>query len=286
MDNLITDVAGVSAGHAQDKALASGVTAILFDAPAVTAVEVRGGAPAGRCVQFAPEMTVERADAILLSGGSAFGLDATGGAMAFLRERGRGFPIGGMHVPIVAQAIVFDLLNGGDKNWGRRSPYEELGHAACAAAGKRFPLGSVGGGLGATTVNLKGGVGSASTKVGPFTVGAVAIVNAIASAVVGQGPHFWAAPFEQGNEFGGRGLPRSVSAEDLAPVWKAARNPAPPSRSSPPTPRSPPPRPSGSPSWPTAGSPARCASPMRRSTATRCSPRPPGECRSPIRSRT
>ena len=107
-------------------------------------------------------MTVERIDAIALSGGSAFGLDAASGVQAWLREQGRGFAVRGARVPIVPGAILFDLLNGGDKNWGRYPPYRELGYAAAAAAGADFALGSVGAGFGATTVNLKGGIGSAS----------------------------------------------------------------------------------------------------------------------------
>src|SRR5215468_3152993 len=122
--NLITDVAGVLVGNADDARLASGVTAIIFDTPAVAAVDVRGGAPGTRDTDLlAPHRTVERIDAVVLSGGSAFGLDASAGVQAFLRERGRGFVIGDARVPLVCGATLFDLLNGGDKNWGRFSPY-------------------------------------------------------------------------------------------------------------------------------------------------------------------
>jgi L-aminopeptidase/D-esterase-like protein len=125
-----------------------------------------------------------------------------------MREQGRGFAIGPARVPIVPGAILFDLLNGGDKDWGRYPPYRELGYVAAAAASQTFALGSAGAGLGATTVNLKGGVGSASAKTrGGHTVGALAIVNAAGSVVVGDGPWFWAAAFEEGGEFGGRGPP-------------------------------------------------------------------------------
>src|SRR5438876_6631041 len=158
--NLITDVAGVRVGHADDRRLASGSTAIVFDEPAVAGVDVRGGAPGGRDTELLdPAMTVERIDAITLSGGSAFGLDAASGVQAWLREQGRGFAVAGMLVPIVPAAILFDLDNRGDKNWGRFAPYRELGYAAAAAAGADFALGSAGAGLGATTVNLKGGIG-------------------------------------------------------------------------------------------------------------------------------
>src|SRR5215471_7090717 len=156
--NLITDVAGVLVGNADDARLASGVTAIVFEEPAVAAVDVRGGAPGTRETDLLePHRTVERIDAVVLSGGSAFGLDASAGVQAWLREKGRGFAIGDITVPIVCGAVLFDLLNGGDKNWGRFAPYRDLGYAAAAAAGTGFALGSVGAGFGATTVSMKGG---------------------------------------------------------------------------------------------------------------------------------
>ena len=121
--NLITDVAGVLVGHADDVRLASGVTVIVFEEPAVAAVDVRGGAPGTRETDLLePHRTVERIDAVVLSGGSAFGLDAGAGVQAFLRERGRGFAIGDIRVPLVCGAVLFDLLNGGNKNWGRFPP--------------------------------------------------------------------------------------------------------------------------------------------------------------------
>ena len=144
--NLLTDVAGVSVGHADDVRLGSGVTAIVFDQPAVASVSVLGGAPGGRDTDLlAPHNTVPAVDAIVLSGGSAFGLDAAGGVQAALREQGRGLRVGTALVPIVPQAIVFDLVNGGDKDWGVFSPYRDLGYAAARAIGSDFALGSVGG---------------------------------------------------------------------------------------------------------------------------------------------
>src|SRR4051795_7982568 len=201
--NLITDVADVLVGQADDARLASGVTAIVFAEPAVRAVDVRGGAPATRETDLLePHRTVERIDAVVLSGGSAFGLDAAAGVQALLRERGRGFAIGAIRVPLVCGAALFDLLNGGDKNWGRFAPYRDLGYAAASEAGETFALGTVGAGFGATTVNLKGGLGSASaTTRDGATVGAIVAVNAVGSANVGHGPHFWAAPFEIDGEF-------------------------------------------------------------------------------------
>jgi L-aminopeptidase/D-esterase-like protein len=216
--NLITDIQGLRVGHAHDAKLGSGTTVVLFDSPAVASVDVRGGGPGTReTALLDPAQTVEGIDAIVLSGGSAFGLDAASGAQAYLREQGRGFRIRDAVVPIVPAAIMFDLLNGGDKNWGRYPPYRELGYAAMKAAGADFALGSAGAGLGATTVNLKGGVGSASAVTrGGITVGALALVNAVGTTVVGDGPHFWAAAFEQNGEFGGRGAPAKVTPADLA----------------------------------------------------------------------
>jgi D-aminopeptidase len=221
--NLITDVAGILVGQADDARLASGVTAIVFEEPAVAAVDVRGGAPGTRETDLLePHRTVERIDAVVLSGGSAFGLDAGAGVQALLRERGRGFAIGDIRVPLVCGAVLFDLLNGGDKNWGRFPPYRDLGYAAAAgAAASTFALGTAGAGFGATTVNLKGGLGSASaiTRDG-HTVGALVAVNACGSVNVGRGPHFWAAPFELNGEFGGLGFPMTVPPTALTPIAK------------------------------------------------------------------
>src|SRR5579872_4850579 len=138
MNNLLTDIAGVCVGHADDARLASGVTAVIFDRPAVAAMDVRGGGPGtreGALLDVAN--TVERIDAIALSGGSAFGLDAGGGVQAFLAEQGRGLNVRGTTIPIVPGAICFDLLNGGNKRWGRFAPYRDLGFAAAAAAATR-----------------------------------------------------------------------------------------------------------------------------------------------------
>jgi L-aminopeptidase/D-esterase-like protein len=227
--NLITDVKGIRVGHAHDTDLASGVTAILVDRPNMASAVTRGGAPGHREVTaLEPEMTVEGVDAVVLSGGSAFGLDAAGGVMAVLRERGIGFSVRSAVVPIVAQAIVFDLLNGGNKAWGRRTPYLELGSAAAETAGSgAFELGTAGGGFGATTCNYKGGVGSASaTSVSGTTVGAIAVVNAVGSAVVGDGPHFWAAPYECDAEFGGLGFPQQIDQRKLAVRIKGGAPPS------------------------------------------------------------
>jgi L-aminopeptidase/D-esterase-like protein len=220
--NLITDVSGLRVGHADDAALASGVTAILFDRPAVAAVDVRGGAPGTRETDLLDaHRTVEAIDAVVLSGGSAFGLDSPSGVQAYLREQGRGFAIGDVTIPIVCGAVLFDMTNGGDKKWSRFPPYRDLGYAAAASAGLDFALGTAGAGYGGTIVGLKGGLGSASavTREG-HTVGAIVAVNACGSVTVGNSKHFWAAPFELDAEFGGHGFPSKVLAEALVPRAK------------------------------------------------------------------
>ena len=127
--NLITDVPGVRVGHAGDARLCSGVTAVVFDKAVVGSVDVRGGGPGTReTALLDPAQTVEGIDAIVLAGGSAFGLDAASGVQAWLREQGRGFVVREARVPIVPGAILFDLLNGGNKDWGRYPPYRELGY--------------------------------------------------------------------------------------------------------------------------------------------------------------
>ncbi len=224
MRNLITDVPGLKVGHAEDLRLGSGSTVILFDQPAVASIDVRGGGPGTReTALLDPAQTVQGIDAIVLSGGSAFGLDAASGTQAWLREQGRGFAVRTAKVPIVPAAILFDLLSGGDKNWGRFPPYRDLGYAATASAAADFKLGSVGAGAGATTVNCKGGIGSASAQSREgYTVGALAAVNAAGSVLVGDGPWFWAAPFEVDGEFGSCGLPGMFSPAMLAPQTKGS----------------------------------------------------------------
>lgn len=204
--NLITDVAGLTVGNAHDARLKSGATVVLADRPAVAAVSVMGGAPGTRETDLlAPDKLVQTVDAVVLSGGSAFGLDAASGVADGLRAMGRGFAVGDQRVPIVPGAILFDLLNGGDKGW-TDNPYKPLGRAALAASAAEFALGTEGAGFGATTDGLKGGLGSASALLdGGLTVGALVAVNALGSVTVGDGPRFWAAPWEMDGEFGGLG---------------------------------------------------------------------------------
>lgn len=204
--NLITDVPGIYVGNAQDDALKSGTTVLISDAPFVASVDVMGGAPGTRETDLlAPDKHVGAVDALVLSGGSAFGLDAASGVVNGLRAQGRGFAVGDVTVPIVPAAILFDLLNGGDKGWAD-NPYPALGEAALADASEDFDLGSVGAGTGALTGFLKGGLGSASFVLNSgITVGALVACNPIGSVNTPGERHFWAAPFEMGGEFGGLG---------------------------------------------------------------------------------
>ncbi|RDJ27309.1 peptidase S58 family protein [Bosea caraganae] len=226
MRNLITDVRGLLIGQAHDPVAATGVSVALFERPTVASIAILGGAPGTRdTALLEPEMTVEHVDAIVLSGGSAWGVSAADGVMAALAERGRGFPVGGLRIPIVPQAILFDLLNGGDKSWAKggsaEPPYRALGRAAVEAAALDVALGTAGAGYGATTATLKGGLGSASARAATGQiVGALVAVNAVGSATIGDGPHFWAAPYERDAEFGGRGWPAAITPGDLGLRFK------------------------------------------------------------------
>ncbi len=212
--NLITDVAGLQVGNADDPVLKSGSSVLLGQQPFTAGVHVMGGAPGTRETELlAPDKMVEKVDALVLSGGSAFGLDAGSGVADGLRAQGRGFDIGGQKVPIVPGAILFDLLNGGNKEWVR-NPYYELGAAAVRDAHEDFAIGTAGAGYGATLAGLTGGLGSASCVLETGeTVGALVAVNALGSATVGDSGHFWAAPFEIGDEFGGLGVAQDYPAE-------------------------------------------------------------------------
>lgn len=216
--NLITDVDGILVGNVEDQRLRSGVSVVLCETASVASVDVRGGAPGTRETDLLdPAARNERIDAICLSGGSAFGLSSADGVMRWLKERGRGVPIADIVVPIVPTAILFDLLNGGGKDWDW-PPYRELGYAAAGKAGADFALGNAGAGLGAKAGNLKGGLGSASAvdPASGLQVGALVAVNARGYTTMGDMPQFWAWALEQQAEFGGlpppaHGLALSVS---------------------------------------------------------------------------
>lgn len=212
--NLITDVPGILVGNADCARLRSGVSVVVGARPFVAAVHVMGGAPGTRETDLlAPDKLVQEVEAVFLAGGSVYGLDAGGGVVDGLRRMQRGFAVAGLRVPVVPGAILFDLANGGDKDWDE-SPYAGLGRRALEAAGSDFALGTAGAGYGASTRNLKGGLGSASAVLSSgVTVGALVGVNPLGSVTVGEGGQFWAAPWEMGAEFGGRGV-----AQDGYPV--------------------------------------------------------------------
>lgn len=225
--NLITDVAGIRVGQAQDARVRTGVTVILADILSTAAVAVAGGGPGTRETDLlGGGRLVGGADAICLAGGSAFGLAAADGVMAGLKAAGRGFALvprpGVPPVPIVPGAILYDLANGGDKDWGDVAPYAAMGRAAFDAAGDVFGLGIAGAGTGARAGLAPGGTGSASIVTDDgITVGALAAVNSFGSVRMPGSDAFWAWPYEIDGEFGGARPDTSYSfdAED----WGAAK---------------------------------------------------------------
>ena len=222
--NLITDVEGLLVGNSTDSAIKTGVTVLVSGAPFTAGMQVMGGAPGTRESDLlAPDKTVQQVDALVLSGGSAFGLDAPSGVADAMRLQGRGFQVGNQTVPIVPGAVIFDLLSGGDKDWPE-NPYKRLGAEALGAASDQFDLGTQGAGTGGTMASLKGGLGSASIVLpSGHTVGALVAVNALGDATV-DGTHFWAAPFEMNNEFGGFGVASRYPSG--LPLTKMARHAA------------------------------------------------------------
>ena len=204
--NLITDVAGIRVGNAHDAAVKSGTTVLAANRPFTASVHVMGGAPGTRETDLlAANKLVTDIDALVLSGGSALGLDAASGVANALRAAGIGFDVEGQKIPIVPAAILFDLLNGGDKAW-HDNPYAGLGAAAWQARDEKFDLGSAGAGYGAVAGPVKGGLGSASAVLdNGVTVGALVAVNAHGAPAADGVPHMWAAPWELDDEFGGLG---------------------------------------------------------------------------------
>lgn len=213
--NLITDVTGLAVGNAQDMRLKSGCTVLTAKDPFVASVHVMGGAPGTRETDLlAPDKTVTQVDALVLSGGSAYGLDACSGVVEGLRAQQRGYRVGPAVVPIVPGAILFDLLNGGDKGWAQ-NPYAALGRNAFESAAPMFDIGTAGAGTGALSAMLKGGLGSASLQLEDGTmVGALVAANPIGTVTTPGDRHFHAAPYEINGEFGGVG-PDPVSGQGL-----------------------------------------------------------------------
>lgn len=226
--NLITDVTGLTVGHATDIGARTGVTTLLCSSAWAAAVDVRGGGPGLRETEtLAPENLVGRLHALVFAGGSVFGLAAADGVAAALSVAGVGLKLraGSPAIPIVPAAVLHDLANGGDKNWGESPPYRELGVTALRAAAADFALGSVGAGCGAMAGLIKGGIGSASLDLGAgIMVGALVAVNSVGSVLMPDGHTFWAWPFEIDGEFGGAGPPRApMDASDPAPAQSRLR---------------------------------------------------------------
>ncbi len=219
--NLITDVAGLTVGHATDERVRSGVTTLLCSAAWPASVDVRGGGPGGRETDaLSPENLVGRAHAVVLAGGSVFGLAAADGVAAALSARGIGLQLrpGSPHIPIVPSAVLHDLGNEGDKHWGLAPPYRDLGLRALDSAAADFALGSVGAGRGAMAGLIKGGIGSASLDLGDgLMVGALVALNSVGSALMPDGKTYWAWAFELDREFGGGGPPTAMDLSDPAP---------------------------------------------------------------------
>ena len=201
-------IKGLKVGHSEDITVVTGTTACIFDEPAVAAVHIMGASPGTRETELLnPEYAVAKVDAIVLSGGSAFGLDAAGGCQAWLKEHNRGIFIDPVHIPIVPSAILFDMRSAGNKDWGRFSPYRDLGYVAAENAKSEVPLGRVGAAFGASTANTPGGFGMASATFSGGHILCMVALNAVGSPLIGDTAHYWAAPFEENNEFGGMGLP-------------------------------------------------------------------------------
>ena len=180
--NSITDIDGFLVGNAHDDKLKSGVTVLTRPNSFRASVSILGGAPGTKETDLlSPDKIVDKIDGIVLSGGSAFGLDASSGVMDCLKNRNRGFDTGSIKVPIVPSAILFDLKNGGFKDW-KTNPYRNLGENAFLNISHFFEIGSVGAGCGATTSVVKGGLGTTSIFYGDrIKVGAIVAVNSVGS---------------------------------------------------------------------------------------------------------
>ncbi|MGE0006730.1 MAG: P1 family peptidase [Parvibaculaceae bacterium] len=203
--NLISDVEGITVGNAENWLALTGATVVLPERPAVAAVEIGGGAPGSReTAVLEPANLVEHVHAVVLSGGSVFGLDAASSVVIDLARRGVGFTFGAQPVPcpVVPSAILFDIMNGGAKWPDDTPPYRDLGAAALKAARHDFEIGNRGAGLGAIAGRLKGGLGSASARWQGFTLGAIVAVNSVGSCVIPGTTRLWAQDFALGDEMG------------------------------------------------------------------------------------
>ncbi|MEM7061496.1 MAG: P1 family peptidase [Pseudomonadota bacterium] len=222
--NTICDVSGIQVGTSEDRNLTTGVTVVVPNRPAVSAVDHRGGAIGARdTVLLGHGAIVEKVHAICLSGGSAYGLDAAGGVMQAMRAEGRGFAIGSEVVPIVPSAIIFDLLCGGPKTWDR-PVWWELGQQAYAARGREVSQGNAGAGMGATAGSLKGGLGTVSLVDESWTVGALSVVNPVGEVIIPGTDTFWAWMFERDDELGGQIPPTKPLADISVPKGQPLAN--------------------------------------------------------------
>jgi len=216
--NSLTDIAGLHVGNAEDPQAWSGVTVVLPERPVLAAVDVRGGSPfTVNTATLDPSSIVKALHGLVLSGGSAFGLEATGGLTSWLSMRGRGAPIAGCCIPTVAGAIIYDLANGGNKAWGEMPPYRQLARSAAEAAGPDFALGNAGAGFGAVAGRIKGGLGTASAvdAATGVTVAALVAVNPVGSVTMPGGPTMWAWHLEQAGELGGQTPPTVATGHQL-----------------------------------------------------------------------
>jgi L-aminopeptidase/D-esterase-like protein len=228
--NLLSDVEGIAVGHAENRMALTGTTVILPDAPVVAAVEIGGGAPGSReTAVLEPANLVEHVHAVVLSGGSVFGLDAASSVTLDLAKRGVGFTFGTQPVPcpVVPAAILFDIMNGGAKWPGDEPPYRELGSSALAAAAGDFELGNKGAGLGAIAGRLKGGLGSASSRWRDFTVGALVAVNSVGSCIIPGTGRLWAQDFAFGDEMGPAQAREGAGPAAMAPLADGKFDPKP-----------------------------------------------------------
>jgi len=205
--NLISDIPGLFVGQATDHDVISGVTVVRCEKPMTAAVDVRGGGPGTRETELlAPENLVDQLDAVVLTGGSVFGLGAADAVASELSHQGVGLNTSenGPRVPIVPAAVLHDLGNAGNKDWGNTPPYARLGREALAVVSNEFELGSVGAGTGALAGSVNGGIGSTSIDLGDgIIVGALVAVNCVGSTLLPDGETFYAWPYELNNELGG-----------------------------------------------------------------------------------
>ncbi|MBV44313.1 MAG: peptidase T4 [Rhodobiaceae bacterium] len=218
--NLITDVDNILVGNAEDNFVGTGTTVLMAPENSIASADIRGGAPGTRGVgALNPYNLVDTVDAIVLSGGSTWGLEAASSSANSIGKDGRGFRSSPeiKNVPMVPAAILFDLNNGGNKDWGDESPYQNLGIKATENASTDFNLGNTGAGYGAKAGSLKGGLGSSSfVSDKGLQIGGLFAVNSYGSVVNSQTGQFWAATDEIDEEFGNKGVPSGLPDDILS----------------------------------------------------------------------